>query len=152
MIGTLLNVIGGAGGLAATLTSLPFVGGVMMLFGTRVGRLLMCGAAAALIYGAGYWKGGAAASGACEAQALRARLQAAAIDRDAANERATRSALVIKGLQAADEENRRRIAELSEELARLSLQSTKPGAKADANALLDDQCRYTAVGARRLRK
>jgi hypothetical protein len=152
MIGALLNLIGGASASLASLSSLPVVGSLIVLLATRGGRIVMFGGMAALIYGVGYWKGDAAASGACEARALRAALQATAIDRDAANERAARSALVIKGLRAADDAHQRRIAQLIEELARAAPQSTKPGAKVDANALIDDQCRYTAAGARRLRR
>jgi len=151
MIGALLTLVAGASGWVASLTSLPVIGAALALLGTRTGRYLMVGTASALLYGFAYWKGEAAASGACEAGALRAALQAAAIDRDAANERASRSQLVINALQAAEETSRRRIGELTDELASRPLQSTAPGAKVDANALLDDQCRYTPAGARRMR-
>jgi len=152
MIGALLTFVAGATGGLSSLASLPVIGVAVSLFGTRAGRYLIVGGGAALVYAFAYWKGEASASGACEAQTLRAQLQAAAIDRDSANARASRAQLVIKGLQAAEEASRRRIDELNDELANRPLQPTTPGAKVDAKALLDDQCRYTPAGARRLRK
>lgn len=39
---------------------------------------------------------------------------------------------------------------LNDEVSKTKLQSTKPGSKKDAKALLDDRCNYTAYGANRV--
>jgi len=64
-------------------------------------------------------------------------------------EHAERATAILNALRASDAEA---ITQLQLEVASAKLQSTAPGAKTDANAFLDDQCRYTARGARRVRE
>ena len=151
MIGLLLTLIGG-GGLLSTLTSLPLAGATAAFFSTRAGRFVAVLLGLVALYTFGHWRGEADASGQCQADALRAKLQAAEIDRQAANYRATSAQLVIKGLEQQAEASKAAIDWLQSEFETRPIQSTKPGAKVDANALLDDRCRYTPAGARRLRK
>jgi hypothetical protein len=101
-----------------------------------------------------YQWGYSVASGECKAAALQAEIVTLRADRDAANERAGRAALVVAALNERRYVTEHEIAGLRDELAKAKLQSTQPGAKHDPSALLDDNCNYTdrGIDRRRLRK
>jgi hypothetical protein len=144
-------LLAGVGGLTvAGIGSVPYLGAVLAFLGTGAGRVVMMLLAAGGLYLFAFHKGESGARAECEAGALRARLAAKEIDLRVATERAERSQSVINGLMETDAKNRDAIEKLKAELETRPLQSTKPGAKIDANALLDDQCRLTPAGARRL--
>lgn len=90
------------------------------------------------------------ASSKCEAAALRAKLDAVTIERDAVNTRLADAAKRLIQAQTIDRKNADEIAQLNELVGKLKSQSTQPGAKHDPNALYDDECNYTPLGARRL--
>lgn len=135
--------------LKAALTAVGL--GNVSLLGLAAGALGILSALAALwwaIDGAGY----ARAKAQCDTATLTAALAAKQAELDAANGRLARSESTVRALMQIDADARERIAKLATELATRPLQSTKPGAKPDANALLDDRCNLTPAGAARLRQ
>jgi hypothetical protein len=145
-----LALIGRATAVAAG--SIPYVGGAIRFLRSPMGRTVLAVAGVAAVFVYAHHKGEAEAKAACEAEALRARLAAVEIDLRAATDRAGRDALTIAWLRDAEAASRKRIESLEKELSERPLQSTKPGAKIDENAWLDDRCRFTPAGARRLRR
>lgn len=103
------------------------------------------GIAAKLIHDDGYARAGAA----CEAKALRARLDARTIERDSAIGRAERAEERVREATDLAVKQAQETEQLREDVKRL--QSTKQGAKRDPSALMDDRCNATGAGARRLR-
>jgi hypothetical protein len=98
-----------------------------------------------MIDGAGYSR----AKDECNAAALQAKLDEKIAEIETLNGRLKRNADTIAGLVKGDADARDRIAQLEVELSKRPLQSTKPGAKQDASALLDDRCNLTPSGAAR---
>jgi preprotein translocase subunit SecF len=96
-------------------------------------------------------RGHARAEAKCDAAAQRARVAELQTQLKNANDRAERAARVIVDLQAVDAQNAEQIETLRRDVAAAQLQSTQPGAKPNANAILDDRCLYTDHGARRVR-
>src|SRR5205085_11356190 len=103
------------------------------------------------IAGGIYHAGFASAEGKCESAVLRARVAELQTQLKNANDRAAQAASVIVELQQKDVAAAEREDALRREVATAKLQSTKPGAKIDAMAILDDHCLLTDRGARRLR-
>jgi hypothetical protein len=148
-IGALLSTVAGLGASASGLSALPLVGGLISFFGSRGGRLFGVGLIALVIFGYGYARGERHADARCRAATLQARLDQVTVERDSANARLARSALVIAALERAKSGADEELAKLAAELDRLKPQSTALGAKHDPNALVDDKCRLTPRGARR---
>lgn len=147
--GGLLSLIVGAGGFASTIMALPLVAGVAAFFSSKLGRVLALIAGIFLFGAIMHHRGAADEAGKCQAAALASQLAAQQIDLNTQTRRAGEALLVLKGLREADAANRIEIDRLEKELKSRPLQSTKPGAKVDAQAILDDQCLYTPYGARR---
>jgi uncharacterized protein YpuA (DUF1002 family) len=104
-------------------------------------------AALAGIYHAGH----SSAESKCEAAALRARVAELETQVKVANGRAEDAAAVVAELQRIDVANAEQLDVLRREVEAAKLQSTKPGAQRDPNAILDDRCNLTGRGARRMR-
>jgi hypothetical protein len=148
MIAGLLALVGMAG---ASLSAVPYLGAVLSFLGTRAGRAVLFGLGLTVIVGVAYHKGEAAGDARCDSRALSARLAELQTQLKDANGRADRAASVIADLQQADAKASEREAMLRDEVAKAKLQSTIKGAKPDANAILDDRCNLTPLGARRMR-
>lgn len=99
-----------------------------------------------------YQHGKSVAAAQCDAAAKQAQIEALRADLNLANLRAAHAETAIAGLLRQRSESERAVEDLQKEIASTKLQSTAPGAKIDANALLDDKCNYTARGARRVRE
>lgn len=125
------------------------LGGIspMFLLAGAIGLVTVVGGAYLYVDHQGY----ARAEAKCEAAALRARVAELQTQVKNANDRADEAGRVIAELQQKDVAAAEREDALRREVATAKLQSTKPGAKIDATAILDDQCLLTDRGARRLR-
>lgn len=88
----------------------------------------------------------------CDSAAKDAIIEAQQADLNLAAIRAKSQDDAIAGLLRRRLEDDAAISVLQKEVDDAKLQSTAPGAKIDANALLDDKCNYTARGARRVRE
>lgn len=147
--GGLLSLIVGAGGFASTFMALPLVAATAAFFSSKLGRAVAVIAGLFLFGAIMHHRGAAEEAGKCQAAALASQLAAQKIDLDNKARRIRDDAFIIADLKKSDDANRGRAEELAKELSERPLQSTKPGAKTDANAILDDQCLYTPYGARR---
>lgn len=124
-------------------------------FAARQIALMIYALVAAAIIGVAlglYQHGKSVAAAQCDAAAKQAQIEALQADLDLANLRAAHAELTIAGLLRQRAESAQAIESLQREIATAPLQPTTPGAKIDANALLDDKCNYTARGARRVRE
>jgi hypothetical protein len=117
-----------------------------------LGRLVGIGLIVAIASGASYMRGKHQAEAACDAAAARAELAAIKIDRDNQAARADHATKILAFIQSKGVKDQEEIETLRQEVSRLELQSTKPGAKKDDKALLDDRCNVTERGARQLRR
>ena len=83
----------------------------------------------------------------CTAAAKDAEIQSLTVDRNGANERATRSEAIIRTLNRQREINAAAIARLEKALGEASAKKIEPsGEKHDPSALLDEHGRYTRRG------
>lgn len=86
----------------------------------------------------------------CDAAAKDARIKSLEQQVEMLSERYEFGAAVEAEIKRRTEAFQEEIKHLNSELEKAALQSTKPGSKKDAKALLDDRCRYTPNGARRM--
>jgi len=131
------------------------IAGAVAWFAARKIALILYGVLAALlIAGAlGLVEHGKSIAGAkCDAAAKQAQIDALQADLDLANLRTAHAEVAIAELLRQRAVSARAIEGLQREIATAPLQPTTPGAKINANALLDDKCNYTARGARRVRE
>ena len=119
----------------------------LMLFGVVTIVLFLAGVAIGLVQ-----HGKSIAEAKCDAAAKQAQIEALLAERDLANLRAAHAEVAIERILRQRAASERAVEDLQKEIAAAKLQSTAPGAKIDANALLDDKCNYTARGARRVRE
>jgi uncharacterized protein YeaO (DUF488 family) len=86
----------------------------------------------------------------CDNDAKNARIAELEQQVELLTQRAEYAAAVQSYLNELRNQDAAEIERLQREVAETALQSTKPGAKNVKNALMDDRCRYTAYGARRV--
>lgn len=147
MIATLLGLVASATG---ALPGMSIVSAVISFLRTPLGRGVLIFAGLTVLAGVAYHKGEAKAEARCDAAALRAKLQATEIDLSIVRDRAAVQGDILQKLGASDAMDSETLTRVAAAIAAAKLQSTQPGAKKDAQSLLDDQCRLTRRGAGRL--
>jgi hypothetical protein len=88
--------------------------------------------------------------GRCDTAAKDARIEQLEKQVTLLTERQEYGAEVERKLGAKVAQDTKELSDLRNEVVATKLQSTKPGSKKDEKALLDDQCRYTDYGAKRV--
>lgn len=143
-MGALLAILGAGMG---ALPGLPFLSTAVSFLRSPIGRGALIALGAVILLGGAYHKGAAKERRQCQADALRAELQATQLDLSLATNRARVQGDILQKLGAGDTADAETLNRYAAAIAAAKLQSTQPGAKRDANALLDDQCRLTKRGA-----
>lgn len=152
MFAGLLALIGGLPWISGALSALPIVGRVFKFFKSPLGRFAGVVLLLVMAYGIGWIKGDAHGDAQAAAQARAAQAEAKVIDFDNLTARYKLATAIIARLQQQNTDAAAQVSALTIDLAQRPLQSTKPGAKYDPQALLDDRCNYTPLGRRRVRE